>query len=62
MIVATRTYTLDIVLEAPHLTALDAAKETIDGKLRLIETAVQHSLNLPAGVRVLRAGLKREGI
>ena len=35
-IYATRTYTLDIVLEAPHLTALDAAKETIDGKLRLI--------------------------
>ena len=62
MIVAARTYTLDLVLEAPHLTALDTAKETIDGKLRLIETAVQHSLNLPPGVRVLRAELKHEGI
>jgi len=62
VIVAARTYTLDLVLEAPHLTALDVAKETIDGKLRLIEAAVRHSLNLPPGVRVLRAELKHEGI
>ena len=62
MIVATRRYTLELVWEAPNLTALDEAKRMIDGKIRLIETAVAHSLNMPAGVRVLQVQLRREGV
>lgn len=62
MIIAPQRYVLELVLEAPHLTALDAAKKIIDGKLKLIETSAAHSLNLPPGVRLLRSELRREGV